>query len=176
MVNSQSARLLGPQGVWSCQCQVIPAEDGVTTQRIKASSLTSLPMRLFSFDPKDKFIFDSSYFRGTYYQSPTLPWCWVFFGSFALFVRFGRKVRLSSGFAFHSKLLNESLERFLSWVFCMITQKNLFALADTILTFELWILIPQIIPYRPAVPPCFTGEGSQFLSLAYLSKPCGLVL
>jgi hypothetical protein len=58
----------------------------------------------------------------------------------------------------------------------MIIRKNLFALVDTILTFELWILIPRIIPYGPAVPPCFTGEGSQFLSLAYLSKPCRLVL
>jgi hypothetical protein len=87
-----------------------------------------------------------------------------------------RKDRLSSGFAFHSKLLNESLESFSSWVFCMITRKNLFALVDTVLTFELWIRIPRIIPYRPVVPSCFTGEGSQFLSLAYLSKPCCLVL
>jgi hypothetical protein len=110
------------------------------------------------------------------YQSPTLFWCWVFFGFFALFALFGRKDRLLSGLAFYSKLLNESLEILLSWVFCMITQRNLFAFVKTVLLFELWILIPRIISYGPAVPSCFTGEGSQYLGLAYLGKLCRLVL
>jgi hypothetical protein len=58
----------------------------------------------------------------------------------------------------------------------MITQRNLFALVDTVLLFHLWILIPRIISRGPAVPPCFMGEGSQSLSLAYLGKPRRLVL
>jgi hypothetical protein len=93
----------------------------MTTRRIKASSLMSLPVGLFSVDPKEKVIFKSSYFRGMYYQSPTLLWCWELFGFFVLFARFGREDHLSSGLAFHSKLLNESLKIFSIWVFCMIT-------------------------------------------------------
>jgi hypothetical protein len=58
----------------------------------------------------------------------------------------------------------------------MITQRDLFALVDTVLIFELWILIPRIIPYGLAVPPCFTGKGSQYLGLAYLGKLCRLFL
>jgi hypothetical protein len=49
-------------------------------------------------------------------------------------------------------------------------------LVDTVLLFELWILIPRIISHGPTVPPCFTGEGSQFLSLVYLGKLCHLAL
>jgi hypothetical protein len=108
-------------------------------------------------------------------QSPSFLWWRVSVGSFALFA-FKRKDRLSSGLAFYSKLLNESLEVFSSWVFCMITRRNLSALVDVVLLFELWILIPQIIPHGPAVPPCFTGEGFQSLGLAYLGKPRHLVL
>jgi hypothetical protein len=74
------------------------------------------------------------------------------------------------GLAFYSKFLSESLEVFSSWVFRMITQRNLFALADTVLLFELWILIPRIISRGLAVPPCPTGDGSLFLGLAYLGK------
>jgi hypothetical protein len=111
-----------------------------------------------------------------YYQSPTVLWCWVFFGFFALFAHFGRNDRLSSGLAFHSKPLIASLEIFSSRVFCMITRRNLFALVETVLLFELWILIPRIISYELVVPPCFAGEGFQFLGLAYLRKPHCLVL
>jgi hypothetical protein len=52
----------------------------------------------------------------------------------------------------------------------MITRRNLFALVDTVLLFELWILIPRIISRGLAVPPCPTGDGSLFLGLAYLGK------
>jgi hypothetical protein len=69
-----------------------------------------------------------------------------------------------------------NLEVFSSWLFRMITLRNLFALVDTVLLFELWILIPRIISRGPAVPPCLTGEGSQFLGLAYLGKQHRLAL
>jgi hypothetical protein len=47
-----------------------------------------------------------------YYQSPSLLWCRVLFRFFTLFAQFERKDRLSSGLAFYSKLLDESLETF----------------------------------------------------------------
>jgi hypothetical protein len=65
---------------------------------------------------------------------------------------------------------------FSSRVFCMITRRSIFALVDIVLLFELWIFIPRIMFHGPAVPPCFTGEGSQFLGLPYLGKPRRLVL
>jgi hypothetical protein len=111
-----------------------------------------------------------------YYQSPLLLWCRVLSRSFTLFARLERKGRLSSGLASYSKLLDETLKTFSSWVFCMITRRNLFVLVDTVLLFELWILIPRIMFHGLAVPPCFTGEGSQFLGLPYLGKPRRLVL
>jgi hypothetical protein len=122
------------------------------------------------FRPKREGHFRVFMFLRYVLSNPIAFWCRVFFGSFALFARFKCKDRLSSGLAFYSKLLNESLEIFSSWVFCMITQRNLFALVDTVSLFELWILIPQIISHGPTVPPCFTGEGSQFLGLAYSGK------
>jgi hypothetical protein len=51
----------GPQGVWSCQCQAILAEDGVTARRSQASSLTSLPAEQFPFGPSDKRSLGLSY-------------------------------------------------------------------------------------------------------------------
>jgi hypothetical protein len=45
---------LGPRGIQSCQCQVIPIGDGVTARRSSASSLMSLPVRLFSFNQEEK--------------------------------------------------------------------------------------------------------------------------
>jgi hypothetical protein len=44
----------GPQDIWSCQCQSILAEDGVTTRRIQASSLTSWLAERFPWELKDK--------------------------------------------------------------------------------------------------------------------------
>jgi hypothetical protein len=70
MVNSRGARLLGPRDIQSCQCQVIPAEGGVTTRTSNTSSLMSRPVVLLSFDPEEKDIFEAQYFRGMYYQKP----------------------------------------------------------------------------------------------------------
>jgi hypothetical protein len=81
----------------------------------------SLPVRLSSFDPEEKVVFESSSFLGMYYQGSPLLWWRVFFGFFALFACFEPKDHLSRGLAFYSKLLNESLEVILSWVFRMIT-------------------------------------------------------
>jgi hypothetical protein len=58
----------------------------------------------------------------------------------------------------------------------MITRRDVFALVDNVLIFELWIFIPRIMFHGPAVPPCFIGEGSQFLGLLYLGKPRRFVL
>jgi hypothetical protein len=59
-VNSRGARLLGPRDIRSCQCQAILAEDGVTARRNQASLLTSSPVRLFPFNPKEELDFGPS--------------------------------------------------------------------------------------------------------------------
>jgi hypothetical protein len=63
----------------------------------------------------------------------------------------------------YSKLLDESFETFLESVFCMIIRRDVFPLADTTLILESWFFIPRIMFHGPAVPSCFTDEGSQFL-------------
>jgi hypothetical protein len=65
---------------------------------------------------------------------------------------------------------------FSSWVFCMIIRRDVFALTDTILIFESWFFIPRIMFHGPAVPPCFTNEGSRFPGLPYLGGPHCFVL
>jgi hypothetical protein len=65
-VNSRDARAWSLQDVRSCQCQSILAEDGVTTQRIRASSLTSWLAKRFLSDLRGKLDFGPPYFRGMY--------------------------------------------------------------------------------------------------------------
>jgi hypothetical protein len=55
-----------PPGVWSCQCQVIPAKGGVTTRGSDASSLMSLLTR-FLLSSKGRNPFESYSFRGMYH-------------------------------------------------------------------------------------------------------------
>jgi hypothetical protein len=58
---------------------------------------------------------------------------------------------------------------FLSWVFCTIIRRDVFALAGAILIFELWILIPRIVLWL-ATPYCHSIHG--FWSLESLfSRP-----
>jgi hypothetical protein len=63
-VNSRDARVSGPQDIWSCQCQAILAENGVTARRSQASPLMSVHAEHFLFDSRDKRDFGLSYFRG----------------------------------------------------------------------------------------------------------------
>jgi hypothetical protein len=93
-------------------------------------------------------------------KATSLLSCRAFSRSFALFARFERKDRPSSGFApTRNSWMNPS-RPVSRWVFCMITRRDVFALADTILIFEWWFFIPRITFHGPAVPPCFTDEGS----------------
>jgi hypothetical protein len=78
--------------------------------------------------------------------------------SFAFFVLFGCKYRLSSGPVLRSRLEFESLESSPSWVFYMFTQKDFLALIDIVLAFESRILIPRIICYGPAVHLCSMNQ------------------
>jgi hypothetical protein len=104
LVNSRGVRPLGPQGIKSCHCQAILAEDGVTARRNQASSLTSLPAEQSPFDPGDKCNFGLSYFRGMYFRNLNFIGVGFSLRSFALFVLFEHKYRLSSGLALYSRL------------------------------------------------------------------------
>jgi hypothetical protein len=72
----------GPQDVWSCHCQPILAEGGVTTRRVQASSWTSWFAERFPLELKDKLDFGPSYFRGMYFSKAKLFRNWVFSQSF----------------------------------------------------------------------------------------------
>jgi hypothetical protein len=134
----------GPQGVWSCQCQAILAEDGVTARRSRATSLTSLPVEQFPFGSRDKRNFGLSYFRGMYSRKPNFLGVGCFLKSFALFALFECKYRLSSGLVLYLRLQFDSPRSLSSGVFCMTIRKDPPALIDTVLAFELWILILEL--------------------------------
>jgi hypothetical protein len=76
----------------------------VRARRNQASSLTSLPVEESPFDPRDKCNFGFSYFRGMYFQNPNSIGVGFSLRSFALFVLFEHKYRLSSGLALYSRL------------------------------------------------------------------------
>jgi hypothetical protein len=116
----------------------------VTARRSRASSLTSLPAERFSFSPRDKRDFGLSYFRGMYFRKPNFLGAGCFSKSFVLFVLFERKYRLSSGLVLYSRPQFDSLGNLSSGVFCMTTRKDPPALIDTVLVFELWILILEL--------------------------------
>jgi hypothetical protein len=81
---------------------------------------------LLSFDPEEKDIFESQYFRGMYYQKPIASLVSGVFRSFTFFARFEHKNRLSSGFAPYSKLLSESFETFFELGFLHDRSKGCF--------------------------------------------------
>jgi hypothetical protein len=158
---------LGPLGVRSCQCQAIPGVGGMTTRRSNVSSLMSLPARFIFFQPRREVFFGSSSFRGMYHQGSPFLWRKMFFGILALFARSECKGHFSKCFAFYSKPLNRSLEVFwaghLTWL--PAPRGNLLAMFDAILLFELWILIPRIIPLGPAAPFYLSRCGFRSLEL-----------
>jgi hypothetical protein len=79
-----------------------------------------------------------------YSRKPNFLGAGWFSKSFALFALFECKYRLSSGLVLYLRLQFDSPGSLLSGVFCMTTQKDPPALIDTILAFELWILILEL--------------------------------
>jgi hypothetical protein len=73
-------------------------------RRNQASSLTSLPAEQSLFDTRIKSNFGFSYFQGMYFRNPNPIGVGFSLRSFALFVLFERKYRLSSGLALYSRL------------------------------------------------------------------------
>jgi hypothetical protein len=116
----------------------------VTARRSRASSLTSLPAEQFSFGSRDKHDFRFSYFRGMYSRKPNFLGAGCFSKSFVLFVLFERKYRLSSGLVLYLRPQFDSPGSLSSGVFCMTTRKDPPALIDTVLAFELWVLILEL--------------------------------
>jgi hypothetical protein len=72
-----------------------------------------------------------------YFRNPNSIGVGFSLRSFALFVLFERKYRLSSGLVLYSWLRFDSFGSFLSKVFYMATQKVSLASIDTVFAFEL---------------------------------------
>jgi hypothetical protein len=136
-VISRDARMQSPQDVWSCQCQAILAEDGVTARRSQTSSLTSLHAEQIIFGSEDKHDFGLSHSRGMYSQKPNFLGVGCFSKPFALFVLFGRKYCLSSGLVLYLRPQFDPPGNLSSQVFCVTARKDLLALINNVIVFEL---------------------------------------
>jgi hypothetical protein len=134
----------GPQDVWSCQCQAILAEDGVTAQRSRASSLTSLPAERIIFGSGDKRDFGLSRFRGMYSRKPNFLGAGCLSKPFVLFVLFERKYCLSSGLVLYLRPQFDPPGNLSSEDFCVTARKDPLALIDNVLVFKLWILLLEL--------------------------------
>jgi hypothetical protein len=101
------------------------------------SSLTSLPAERIIFGSGDKRGFGLSHFRGMYSQKPNFLGAGCFSKRFVLFVLFERKYCFSSGLALYLRPQFDPPGNLSSEVFCMTAQKDLPALIDNVLVFEL---------------------------------------